>query len=44
MNISDTLRGSSPHMRGTLDMERRGEGFDGIIPAHAGNTYEFGDK
>ena len=31
-------QGSSPRMRGTLNVERGGEGFDGIIPAHAGNT------
>ena len=30
--------GSSPRMRGTLDVERRGQRLHGIIPAHAGNT------
>ena len=30
--------GSSPRMRGTLDVECRGQRLHGIIPAHAGNT------
>ena len=31
--------GSSPHARGTLDVEGRSQGFHGIIPACAGNTF-----
>ena len=30
--------GSSPHMRGTLNVKCSGESFNGIIPAYAGNT------
>ncbi len=36
--ILPTSAGSSPHVRGALDVERGGEGFDGIIPACAGST------
>ena len=36
--VVSATQGSSPHMRGTLDVERGGESFDGIIPAYAGNT------
>ena len=32
--------GSSPRMRGTLNVEGGGESFHGIIPAYAGNTWE----
>ena len=32
------LQGSSPHMRGTLDVRRSCAVGHGIIPAHAGNT------
>ena len=35
-----SLPGSSPRMRGTLDKVLDGAEFGGIIPAHAGNTYE----
>ena len=34
----DTIRGSSPHARGTLDVECGGQRLHGIIPACAGNT------
>ena len=30
--------GSSPHMRGTHNLDRRHGRFHGIIPAYAGNT------
>ena len=30
--------GSSPHMRGTHDVDSADEAFTGIIPAYAGNT------
>ena len=33
-----TLPGSSPRMRGTLDLNRGPLGNNGIIPAYAGNT------
>ena len=36
-----TLAGSSPHMRGTLEVLQRIFHGDGIIPAHAGNTTRF---
>ena len=36
--IASQLRGSSPHMRGTLITNDGFQVFEGIIPAYAGNT------
>ena len=37
---STSLQGSSPRMRGTPDATRTRPPMRGIIPAHAGNTYD----
>ena len=36
--VKGDVAGSSPHVRGALDIERGGQCFDGIIPACAGST------
>ena len=38
VDVVRAVAGSSPHARGTLNSDQQLDGFDGIIPACAGNT------